>query len=83
MSSSFSSDEDKPVIWLRVLVTAPDSEVLREVDRDWDVAREKLGLLNRSSSLKSEAKDLFPDLSFLGVSSKKEGPGLSPSSSSE
>ena len=37
------------------------------------MASAKLGWIIRSSSLKSEVKDLFPDLSFLGVSSKRAG----------
>ena len=61
----------------------PDPAAFREVYRDWVVAREKLGWIIRSSSLKSEVKDLFPDLSFLGVSSKRVGPDGPSNPSSE
>lgn len=49
-------------------------KAFREADRSCVVSRGKLGWINWSSSLKSEVKDLFPDLSFLGVSSKIAGP---------
>ena len=47
------------------------------------MVRAKLGWVIRSSSIKSEAKGLFPDLSFLGVSSKRAGPGGPPCPSSD
>lgn len=59
--SSSSSDKGGPAFWSEVLVKNPDPAAFREAD-------EKLGWINRSSSIKSEVKDLLPDLSFLGVS---------------
>jgi hypothetical protein len=64
-------------------VKIPDPVALHEADGDWVVAKEKLGWIIRSSSLKSEVKDLFPDLSFLGVSSKRVGPDGPSNPSSE